>query len=97
MKSTLEEMKSWLGDTEHATDLQDRITPVTQLQQYKEKQLKTENNLRDLWNNIKHTKIQIIGLPEGEERERGGQRIPIILYNAVRHNLHSLFQIESFL
>ena len=26
--------------------------------------------LRDHWDNIKHTNIHIIGVPEGEERER---------------------------
>ena len=29
--------------------------------------------LRDLWDNIKHTNIHIIGVPEGEDREKGGR------------------------
>ena len=29
-----------------------------------------EDSLRDLWDNIKHPNICIIGVPEGEERER---------------------------
>ena len=29
-----------------------------------------ENSLRDLWDNVKHTRIGIIGIPEGGERER---------------------------
>ena len=33
---------------------------------------RNENCLRDLWDNIKHTNIHIIGVPEGEERERKG-------------------------
>lgn len=33
--------------------------------------LKNEANLRDLWDNIKWNNIHIIGVPEGEERERG--------------------------
>ena len=28
---------------------------------------RTEESLRDLWNNIKHTNTQIIGVPEEEE------------------------------
>ena len=28
---------------------------------------KDEDSLRDLWNNIKHTNICIIGVPEGKE------------------------------
>ena len=32
---------------------------------------KHEINIRDLWDNIKWTNIHIIGIPEGEEKERG--------------------------
>ena len=31
---------------------------------------RNEDSLRDLWDNIKCTNICIIGVPEGEERER---------------------------
>ena len=31
--------------------------------------------LWDLWDNIKHTNICIIGVPEGEEREKGPGKI----------------------
>ena len=31
---------------------------------------RNEDSLRDLWDNIKCTNIHIIGVPEGEERER---------------------------
>ena len=30
---------------------------------------KNEDSLRDLWDNIKHTNIHIIGIPEGKERK----------------------------
>ena len=30
---------------------------------------RNEDSLRDPWNNIKHTNIHIIGVPEGKERE----------------------------
>ena len=41
-------------------------------EQKREKRLKTnEESLRELWNNVKCTNIRIIGVPEGEERERG--------------------------
>ena len=29
----------------------------------------------DLWKNIKHNNIHIIGVPEGEEREKGPEKI----------------------
>ena len=34
-----------------------------------------KTSLRDLWDNIKHTNIHIIGVPEGEEREKGCEKI----------------------
>ena len=37
--------------------------------EYREKNEKNEDCLRDLWDNIKHTNIHIIGVPEGEERK----------------------------
>ena len=41
------------------------------MEQNKEKRMKrNENSLRDLWDNIKCTNIRIIGVPEGEEREK---------------------------
>ena len=41
-----------------------------------EKRMKmNENSLRDLWENIKCTNICIIGLLEGEEREKGPEKI----------------------
>ena len=40
------------------------------------KRLKTnEESLRELWGNVKHTNIRIIGVPEGEEREKGTEKI----------------------
>ena len=37
--------------------------------------VKIEDRLRDLWDNIKHTNICIIGLLEGEEKEKGNENI----------------------
>ena len=36
---------------------------------------RNENSLRDLWNNIKHNNIHVMGVPEGEEREKGPKKI----------------------
>ena len=36
---------------------------------------RTEDSLRDLWDNIKHTKIWIIGVPEEEEKKEGYEKI----------------------
>ena len=36
---------------------------------------RSEDSLRDLWDNIKRNNICIIGVPEGEEREKGPEKI----------------------
>ena len=37
---------------------------------------KLEESLRELWDNVKHTNIHIIGVPEGEERKTDRKNIP---------------------
>ena len=45
---------------------------ITSEEQNKVKRRKrTEDNLRDLWNNIKCTNIRIKGVPEEEEKKKG--------------------------
>ena len=47
----------------------------TSEEQNKAKRMKrTEDSLRDLWDNIKHTNIQITGVPE-EEKKKGYEKI----------------------
>ena len=36
---------------------------------------RNEDSLRDLWDNIKCNNILIIGVPEGDEREKGPEKI----------------------
>ena len=46
------------------------------MEQKKEKRmLRNEDRVRGLWNSIKCTNIRIIGVPEGEEREKGPEKI----------------------
>ena len=74
---TVEMKKSWQGinsisdDTEEwASNQENRIEEVAQLEDQKEKRIKkNEDSIRDLWDNIKHNNIRIIGVPEGEERK----------------------------
>ena len=51
------------------------MVEITSEEQNKVKRMKrTGDSLRDLWDNIKHTNIQIIGVPEKEE-EKGMRKI----------------------
>ena len=49
---------------------------ITTAEENKEKRMKrNEDSLRELWDNIKCTNIHIIGVPEGEKREKGPEKI----------------------
>ena len=51
--------------------MEDRLVEIMDTEQKREKRLKTnEESLRELWDNGKLAKIHIIGVPEGEEREK---------------------------
>ena len=42
----------------------------------KKKRIKRKvDNLRDLWDNVKHPNIRIIGVPEEEDKKKGHQKI----------------------
>ena len=78
MKTTLEGINGRITEAEEwISDLEDRMVEFTAVEQKKKKQRmrRNEDSLRDLWDNIKHTNIHIIGVPEGEEREKGPEKI----------------------
>ena len=77
MKTTLEGINSRITEAEERiSDLEDRMVKFTAMEQNKEKRMKrNEDSLRDLWDNIRHNNIHIIGVPEGEEREKGPKKI----------------------
>ena len=77
MKNSLEGLKIRVEDTEERIcKLDERLEGITQAEQVKEKRTKkSEDSLRDLWDNIKRTNIRVIGVPEGEARQRGRESI----------------------
>ena len=77
MKNTLEGINSRITEVEEwISYLEGRMVEITAVEQNKEKRMKrNEDSLRELWENIKCTNILIIGVPEGEEREKGSEKI----------------------
>ena len=52
------------------------MVEITSEEQNKVKRMKrTEENLTDLWDKIKCANIQIIGVPEEEEKKKGYEKI----------------------
>ena len=63
---------------ERINDLEDRMVEISAVEQNIGKRMeRNEDSLRDLWDNIKHTNIHIIGVPEREERKKGSEVVII--------------------
>ena len=77
IKNSLEGINSRITEAEEwITDLEDKIVEITTTEQNKEKRMKRiEDSLRDLWDNIERTNVQMIGVPEEEEKKKGSEKI----------------------
>ena len=76
-KNTLERINIRITEGEEwISDLEDRMVEFTAAEQSNEKRMKrNEDSPRDFWDNIKCNNIHIIGVPEGERREKGPKKI----------------------
>ena len=75
IKNTLEGINNRISEAEQISEPEDKMVEITSEEQNKVKRMKrTEDSLRDLWDNIKCINIQIIGVPE-EEKKKGYEKI----------------------
>ena len=100
IKHSLEAANSRIQEAEERiSEVEDRLVEITDAEQKREKGLKTnEESLRELWDNsVKCTNIRIIGVPEGEEREKGTEKIfkEIIAENFPNKGKEPLNQIQE--
>ena len=77
MNNALEGIHSRITEAEEwINDLEDRTVEITATEQNIEKRMKrNKDSLRYLWENIKHTNLRIIRVPERGEREKGSEKI----------------------
>ena len=75
-KNTQEGINNRITEAEERISvLEDKMVEINAEEQNKEKRMKrTEDNLRDLWDNTKLINIQIIGVPK-EEKKKGSEKI----------------------
>ena len=75
-KNTLKGIISRKSEAEEwLSELENKMLEITSEEKNKVKRMKrTEDSLRDLWNNIKHTNIWVTGLPK-EEKKKGYEKI----------------------
>ena len=57
------------------SEVEDKMVEINEAERKKEKRIKrNEDNLRDLWDNVKCPNIWIIGVPE-EDKKKGHEKI----------------------
>ena len=70
-KNTLEGTNSRITEAEdRISEIEDRMVEINETERKKEKRIKRNDSLRDLWGNVKHPNIRIIGVPEEDKKER---------------------------
>ena len=76
IKNTLEGTKSRITEAEdRISEVEDRVVEINESERKKGKRIKrNEDNLRDLWDNVKCPNIRIIGVPE-EDKKKGHEKI----------------------
>ena len=76
IKNTLEATNSRVTEAEdRISELEDRMVEINESESKKEKRIKrNEDNLRDLQESVKHPNIQIIGVPEEEDKKKGHEK-----------------------
>ena len=72
IKNTLEGINSRISEAEEwISELEDKMIEIISEEQNKVKRMKrTEDSLRDLWDNIKCTNFRIVGVLEKEEKNK---------------------------
>ena len=80
IKNTLEGTKSRITETEdRISEVEDKMVEINEAERKKEKRIKrNEDNLSDLWDNVKRPNIRIIGVPE--EDKKG---VPLLIVTGV--------------
>ena len=77
IKITLEGTMSRITETEdRISEVEDKMVEINEAERKKEKRIKrNEDNLRDLWDNVKRPNIRIIGVPEEEDKKKGHEKL----------------------
>ena len=80
------------------SEVEDRMVEIKEAERKKEKRIKrNEDNLRDLWDNVKSPNIRIIGVPEEEDKKTGHEKIleEIIVENVPKMGKERITQVQE--
>ena len=76
IKNTLEGTNSRITEAEDKTrEVEDRMVEIIETERKIEKIIKrNENNIRDLWDNVKRPNMRTIGVPEEEDKKKDHEK-----------------------
>ena len=98
-KNTLEGTNSRITETEdRISEVEDRMIEINETERKKEKRMKrNEDNLRDLWDNVKRPNIRIIGVPQEEDKKKDHEKIleEIIVENVPKMGKETIPQVQE--
>ena len=80
------------------SEVEDRMVEINEAERKKETIIKiNEDNFRDLWHNVKCLNIQIIGVPEEEDKKKGHEKIleEIIVENFPKMGKEIITQVKE--
>src|SRR5574337_1233684 len=99
IKNTLEGTNSRITEAKDGiSKVEDRMVEINESERIKEKRIKrNEDNLRDLWDNIKCPNIRIIGVPEEEHKKKDHEKIleEIIVENFPKIGKEIAIQVQE--
>ena len=97
IKNTLEGTNSRITEAEdRISEVEDKMVEINEAERKKEIK-RNEDNLRDLWDNVKCPNIQIIGVPEEEDKKKGHEKIleEIIVENFPKMGKDIVTQVQE--
>ena len=99
IKNTLEGINSRITEAEdRISEVEDRMVEINETERKKEKRIKrNEDNLRDLWDNVKRPNIQIIRVSEEEDKKKDHEKIleEIIVENFPKMGKEIITQVQE--
>jgi len=97
MKNTLEGTNSRITEAEdRISEVEDRMVEINESER-KKRIKRNEDNFRDLWDNVKHPNIRIIGVPEEEDKNKDHEKIleEIIVENFPKMQKEIIIQVKE--
>ena len=105
MNNAITEIKNTLGGTnsrimeaeDRISEVEDRMVEINEADRKKEKRIeRNKDNFRDLWDNVKHPNIRIIGVPE-EDKKKDHEKLfkEIIVENFHKMGKEIITQVQE--